>query len=145
MMLAQQWPLFAAMLAVPLADQGTKWALRRALAGRRLALGRFGCLQLSEARIWLARFGVSSGIPGLWVIWLVSAAAVAAAVMAIPIAGGLAGILLGGTLSHLIEVSLRGSVTDFIRLKFWPAFNLADLAIVAGGVGFGAQALWAIG
>jgi len=45
------------------------------------------------------------------------------------------GLLLGGSLSHAVESSLRGGITDYLCLRFWPAFNLADLALVVGAVG----------
>ena len=42
------------------------------------------------------------------------------------------GLLLGGSLSNLIDRVRLGHVTDFIDFRFWPAFNLADTFIVAG-------------
>ena len=45
------------------------------------------------------------------------------------------GLLLGGSLSHAWETTARGSVSDYICSKWWPAFNLADVAITAGTVG----------
>jgi signal peptidase II len=39
-------------------------------------------------------------------------------------------------LSHMIETSRRGRVCDYLCLRFWPAFNLADAAISIGTVGF---------
>ncbi len=42
------------------------------------------------------------------------------------------GLLLGGALGNLIDRIARGSVTDFIKLPLWPAFNLADSAITIG-------------
>ena len=42
------------------------------------------------------------------------------------------GLLLGGSLSNLIDRIRLGHVTDFLDFRFWPAFNLADIFIVAG-------------
>jgi signal peptidase II len=42
------------------------------------------------------------------------------------------GLLLGGSLSNLVDRVRLGHVTDFIDFRFWPAFNLADAFIVAG-------------
>lgn len=42
------------------------------------------------------------------------------------------GLLLGGSLSNLIDRVRLGYVTDFLDFRFWPAFNLADAFIVAG-------------
>jgi signal peptidase II len=42
------------------------------------------------------------------------------------------GLLLGGSLSNLIDRIRLGHVTDFLDFRYWPAFNLADSFIVAG-------------
>jgi signal peptidase II len=42
------------------------------------------------------------------------------------------GLLLGGSLSNLLDRVRLGHVTDFLDFRFWPAFNLADTFIVAG-------------
>jgi signal peptidase II len=44
------------------------------------------------------------------------------------------GAALGGASSNLFDRLWRGGVVDFIDLGFWPVFNLADVAIVAGVV-----------
>ena len=49
--------------------------------------------------------------------------------------GWFAGALLGGSLSHALETSLRGCIIDYVRLRLWPAFNLADVAITVGALG----------
>ena len=42
------------------------------------------------------------------------------------------GHVIGGSLSNLIDRVRLGHVTDFLDLRFWPAFNLADSFIVVG-------------
>jgi len=42
------------------------------------------------------------------------------------------GAALGGAGSNLLDRLRCGGVVDFIDLGFWPVFNLADVAIVAG-------------
>jgi signal peptidase II len=42
------------------------------------------------------------------------------------------GLLIGGSASNLIDRVRLGHVTDFIDVRFWPAFNLADSFIVSG-------------
>jgi signal peptidase II len=42
------------------------------------------------------------------------------------------GLLLGGAAGNLIDRIRLGSVTDFVKLPHWPAFNLADVAITVG-------------
>jgi signal peptidase II len=42
------------------------------------------------------------------------------------------GLLVGGALGNLIDRLVNGSVTDFIKLPLWPAFNISDMAITFG-------------
>ena len=44
------------------------------------------------------------------------------------------GLVLGGTVGNLIDRRYLGYVTDFIDFNFWPAFNIADSAIVVGTI-----------
>lgn len=46
-----------------------------------------------------------------------------------------AALILGGAVGNLIDRILIGSVTDFINFSFWPAFNVADSALVVGVLG----------
>lgn len=41
-------------------------------------------------------------------------------------------LLVAGSTGNLTDRFVRGSVTDFIHFPYWPAFNLADIYIVAG-------------
>ncbi len=40
--------------------------------------------------------------------------------------------MLGGGLSNLVDRIRFGSVTDFIDLRVWPIFNVADSSVVIG-------------
>ena len=42
------------------------------------------------------------------------------------------GLLAGGAVGNLLDRLLDGSVTDFIKLPHWPAFNVSDIAITIG-------------
>ncbi len=42
------------------------------------------------------------------------------------------GLVIGGSLSNLVDRIRLGHVTDFLDVRFWPAFNLADSFIVVG-------------
>jgi signal peptidase II len=42
------------------------------------------------------------------------------------------GLLLGGAIGNLIDRSVEGSVTDFVKFPHFPAFNVADTAITFG-------------
>src|ERR1700679_4257500 len=42
------------------------------------------------------------------------------------------GSALGGAAGNLLDVWRRHFIVDFIDLRIWPVFNLADIAITAG-------------
>ena len=42
------------------------------------------------------------------------------------------GLVIGGSLSNLVDRVRLGHVTDFLDVRYWPAFNLADSFIVVG-------------
>ncbi len=42
------------------------------------------------------------------------------------------GLLVGGALGNIVDRIREGAVVDFVKLPAWPAFNVADVAIVAG-------------
>ncbi len=39
------------------------------------------------------------------------------------------GLVLGGALGNVVDRFMYGAVVDFIDLRFWPVFNIADSAI----------------
>lgn len=41
-------------------------------------------------------------------------------------------LVLGGAISNIIDRILRGAVFDYIDIKIWPVFNIADIAITVG-------------
>jgi lipoprotein signal peptidase len=43
-------------------------------------------------------------------------------------------LIFSGALSNIIDRLTLGCITDFIDLKFWPVFNLADIFIVFGAI-----------
>ena len=45
------------------------------------------------------------------------------------------GAVLGGAVGNLVDRAREGAVIDFVDPAFWPAFNLADVAIVLGVFG----------
>jgi signal peptidase II len=51
-------------------------------------------------------------------------------------------LVFGGTVGNLIDRLFLGYVTDFIDFGFWPAFNLADSAIVVGVIVFACSILF---
>jgi signal peptidase II len=127
--------LILLLVAVPLADLASKRLLRHVLGARAAALGPLGSLRIVPARIWLANLTVRSNPAVLWTLWAVAAGTLVVASAGIPSSRPFVGLLLGGSLSNALESSLRGGVSDYVCLRFWPAFNLADVALAAGAIG----------
>jgi hypothetical protein len=127
--------LCAGLFLVPLIDQALKYQLRLRLGEGGVSLGGFGDVRIVTARIWWTRWTHGPGAVATWSLWLLSAIPLALATALVPSFGWFAGLLLGGSLSHGLENSLRGGISDYVCLRFWPAFNLADVAIVAGALG----------
>jgi signal peptidase II len=126
-------------LGVVGADQVTKtWALRALSDGPvRVA----GPVRLALTRNTAGAFGLG----GAFVPFLAVGAVVVVAVVigrsgatrrALPAVA--AGLVLGGAFGNLIDRLarapglLRGAVVDFVDLRWWPVFNLADAAITCG-------------
>jgi signal peptidase II len=85
--------------------------------------------------------GIAFGLFSSWaaVVTIVTACAVAWMLVYFAKAGArhpvlpvALGLLIGGSLSNLADRLRLGHVTDFLDLRFWPAFNLADTFIVVG-------------
>ena len=124
---------FAAVVAV---DQLTK-----TLAQRRLARGPIylvGPLRLALSYNSGAAFGLGKGVAPLlvaggvvvvvFVVVSVGRTASATAVVA-------TGLIAGGAAGNLADRVLRhngGAVIDFVDLRVWPVFNVADACIVCG-------------
>jgi signal peptidase II len=49
-----------------------------------------------------------------------------------PILPAALGLVIGGSISNLVDRVRLGHVTDFLDFRYWPAFNLADSFIVVG-------------
>ncbi len=127
--------LAAGLILVPVLDQALKLMVLRGLASASVPLGPFGKLQVVRSRVWLARAGAGPHLATVWAVWLFAAGSLVALSGLLPPCGWFAGALLGGSLSHALETSLRGCVIDYVRLRFCPAFNLADAAITVGAAG----------
>ena len=137
---------FALALLVILADQASKaWANDvRAASWSQVT----GCFNLVLLRNTGSAFSFLADAGG-WQKLLFSAVAigVSAAMAAViwkhsaeKLAPAAAALVLGGAIGNLIDRLMLGSVTDFIDLHIgdihWPAFNIADSAIVLGVIFF---------
>ena len=70
------------------------------------------------------------------IVWLLATAAAvfAATLVDAPLARIALGGLVGGATGNLLDALSHSAVTDFIDLRIWPVFNIADAAIVASAV-----------
>lgn len=134
---AAQWAeLGAVVLAAIAADQLTKLIVsnRLRLDEALHVLGPFSIHHVQNSGIAFGLFAsatvVVTALTALAVGWmLVFFARSGARHPVLPVALGL---LIGGSTSNLIDRIRLGHVTDFLDLRYWPAFNLADSFIVVG-------------
>lgn len=126
--------LVAGLILIPLLDQALKLLALHWLARGSLSLGLIGRLKVVRTQIWLAR-AAGPNLALIWTAWSLAACALAIATAVVPSCAWFAGMLLGGSLSHAFETSLRGCICDYVCLRFWPAFNVADAAITVGTLG----------
>jgi signal peptidase II len=134
-----QWVSLAAVVFAALAaDQLTKRIVTGQLAldqGSHVA-GPFWIHHVQNSGI---AFGLFSGataaviaLTGIAVAWmLLFFARSGSRHPVLPVALGL---VIGGSVSNLLDRVRLGYVTDFLDLRYWPAFNLADSFIVIGVV-----------
>jgi signal peptidase II len=128
--------LGAVVLAAVAADQLTKHVVTAAL-GLDDSVHVVGPLSIHHVENTGIAFGLFARATS--VVTVVTAAAVvwmlayfARAGSRHPVLPAALGLLIGGSLSNLVDRIRLGHVTDFIDLRYWPAFNLADSFIVVG-------------
>jgi signal peptidase II len=116
-------------------DQVTKQLAAGALDGGErvsLALG----FELADVRNRGIAFGLFGDGQGLVIAVTVAALVLVVGYFALhPVRPGLwlaTGLLCGGALGNLADRIRDDEVIDFVDPPLWPAFNLADIAIVAG-------------
>ena len=133
----EQWiGLGAIAVAALAADQLTK----RLVSGR-LALGEesrvLGPLSIHHVQNSGIAFGLFSSATSLvivvtalavaWMLWFFARSGARHPVLPVAL-----GLVIGGSVSNLVDRVRLGHVTDFLDVRFWPAFNLADTFIVVG-------------
>jgi signal peptidase II len=140
----RRFPLLAAVAVLVLAvDQLTKWWALVALDDGPIDL--VWTLRLNLTFNTGSAFSIGAGRGGLIavlavvivgaMVWLGRAVTSVAGAVAL-------GAVLGGALGNLADRAFRagdggvlgGAVVDFVDLGWWPVFNVADAAIVVGGV-----------
>ncbi|WP_302851399.1 signal peptidase II [Actinomadura sp. WMMB 499] len=125
------------------ADIVTKMIVVATLQGEEPIRLLGGLLTLRETRNSGAAFSIGTGYT---VVFTVIASGVVVAIIwtgrnlrSMPWAICL-GLMLGGALGNLVDrvfrapAPLEGHVVDWIQVPNWPVFNLADSAVVCGGV-----------
>jgi signal peptidase II len=132
-----QWlSLGAVALAAIAADQLTK-----AIVSRQLALddsvhvvGPFSIHHVQNSGIAFGLFASATslvilltGVAVAWMLYFFSRSGARHPVLPIAL-----GLVIGGSVSNLVDRVRLGHVTDFLDLRFWPAFNLADSFITVG-------------
>jgi signal peptidase II len=134
--------LYGTASAAYVLDRLTKVWAERALAGEPPIEVIPGVLRLTYTTNSGGAFGLGQSAPWLFAgaTILVSGVIIAASMrlgrrsLAVAL-----GLVLGGALGNLTDravngAGLSGRVTDFIDLRVWPVFNVADMAVVAGAL-----------
>jgi signal peptidase II len=128
--------LIAVTLAAVLADQVTKHVVASALSldEELHVVGPFSIHHVQNSGIAFGLFSSATSVvivlTTVAVAWMLGFFARSGARH--PLLPAAIGLLLGGSLSNLIDRIRLGHVTDFLDLRYWPAFNLADSFIVIG-------------
>jgi signal peptidase II len=134
---AAQWAALAAIVfAAVAADQLTKYLVtsRLALDDAVHVVGPLWIHHVQNSGIAFGLFASATAVvivaTGIAVTWmLVFFGRSGARHPILPVALGL---VIGGSLSNLLDRVRLGYVTDFLDFRYWPAFNLADSFIVIG-------------
>jgi signal peptidase II len=132
-----QWLALAIVAGTAIAaDQLTKWIVsgRLGLGEAVATIGPFSIHHVQNTGIAFGLFPNSTtAVIGL------TGAAVAAMVVFFahsaqrhPVLSVSLGLVIGGSVSNLVDRVRLGHVTDFLDFDYWPAFNLADSFIVVG-------------
>lgn len=128
-------------LFVVLADVVSKAIVVRTLSDRGPVRLLGGLVNLVQTRNTGAAFSIAEGqtvVLSLVALGVVVAIARTARRLGSSAWAACLGLILGGALGNLIDRvfrapgPLRGAVVDWIDLRVWPVFNLADSALVVG-------------
>ena len=133
---ARGWIFFAVAFLVIVIDQVSKFMIRAHMVPGE-SIPPDGFVRLTYVTNTGASFGI---LPGqafpLLITAIIGVAALILFYFYLPLQSVLLrtalGLQLGGAIGNVIDRILFGRVTDFIDLRVWPIFNLADSSIVAG-------------
>jgi len=142
----RRWVLIIGAAAVVIAlDQLSKWWVVDNLIGSqpRNLVWTLRLVYAENTGMAFSRGSGSGPIIGLVALAIVAVLLVAARRMTSTAMLVLAGVVIGGALGNVIDRLSRvpaggkfmsGPVVDFLDLQWWPVFNVADAAIVVGGI-----------
>ena len=132
-----QWlALWAVALSAIAADQLTKHLVT---TGLRLdeglhVVGPFWIHHVRNSGIAFGLFSsatavviVLTALAIAWMLWYFARSGARHPVLPVAL-----GLVIGGSVSNLLDRVRLGYVTDFLDFRYWPAFNLADSFIVVG-------------
>jgi signal peptidase II len=137
---ARAWRLALALAGVVVAaDQGSKAAIESELVPGQIVEVVPGVLDFTNVHNEGIAFGLAPGGGALLVALTLAALGLILILFARnaerPGIWVAMGLLAGGAFGNLADRIRIDAVTDFIELPLWPAFNLADIAIVLGVAG----------
>lgn len=134
-------PIVAAVVLV--VDQITKVWAASALVDRDIDL--FWTARFNLTRNYGSAFGLGSGLGrwlGVLIVFVIAGVLYYARSITDRRMLALFGAIAGGAIGNLIDRIVRaedgfltGGVIDFIDFQWWPIFNVADIAVVCGGIG----------
>ncbi len=126
------------MAMVVLIDQGSKW-----MVGMKIMPGQ--SVEVWPEVMWFThvfnRGAAFSMLQGQTVFFIIAAVMVVLVLAGYnllakpePLVQHIAGIMAGGAWGNLLDRYRLGHVVDFIDFHWFPVFNVADIAIVTGGI-----------
>jgi signal peptidase II len=133
------WSLIGGVAAAVVAlDQLTKtWALHHLRAGPRHVIWTLRFNLTFNTGIAFSQASGSTAVVTVVALAVVALLVVIARRTAGAVTGVVLGLIIGGALGNLVDRLVRhhgGAVIDFIDLRWWPVFNVADAAITIGVV-----------
>jgi signal peptidase II len=134
------WTQWLSLAAVALAAIGAD-QLTKAIVSSQLALdesvhvvGPFSIHHVQNSGIAFGLFASATsivilltGVAVVWMLYFFGRSGARHPVLPVAL-----GLVIGGSISNLVDRVRLGHVTDFLDLRFWPAFNLADSFITVG-------------
>ena len=133
----RQWGALSLVVAAALAaDQATKQLVSSQLAlGDEVGLpGPFSIHHVQNSGIAFGFFSSATSVVIVltaiaigWMAWFFARSGARHPVLPVAL-----GLVMGGSIANLLDRIRLGHVTDFLDVRWWPAFNLADTFIVVG-------------